>query len=64
MENDKVEKLGINDRLSGNEPVHASDLSIVAQVVNQHAKYIEELIQRVKKLECEKKEAEDEDKKD
>ena len=45
--------------LSGNETANTRDLRIVAQAVNQHAKYIEELIQRVKELEGEKeKEAE------
>ena len=59
MTDEKVFKAIIVENASGKEPVHVRDLKILVEVVNQHAKYIEELIQRVKELEGEKKEADD-----
>ena len=58
MTDEKVFKAIIVENASGNAPVYIRDLKILVEVVNQHAKYIEELIQRVKELEGEKKEAE------
>lgn len=51
MTNEKILKIVLNEKSSGNDPVFVRDLRLLVKVVNQHSEYIEKLMQKVEELE-------------